>query len=504
MPAHQADTTKTLSVVLRTMTRGFDWNTQFEVQNPCSLSVEVPFGVFHVHLTSPAHKIVDHVLSVSSDQDRLHFAEQFAEAVLEMPDQNDQKWFRRGVWIKETLPTTRYPEQRDHAVHTMHNYLLGWYLFAVSPAIRLQLIEAFKLRRIIPSNTTSGYNNEIINRFGEIWIFASLLHDVGYLFEGEVASASMTLLDENIREGARWASEYFEEVFWGEIGTRNVNERNTLERMSRTVPTVLREGGAGTVAQFLRDLGSLEVLERRLEAEAPGAAYRVLPLGADAFELWAKNYRAFDQGSMAQRMEILERALYDLIELGMAKYGTRVFDHGICGGLLLLKGSTYWFRFKFGLDEAHPPMGSAEAKLKDRVQRIFHAKLHAEHWWKSVVWATAAVAIHNVQQLRYRDEWGIKSKLKLTEDPLAYLGILVDILQEWDRHSARRIQKIGVGPRRINSGDVSIGPAEDGRIAIRYGCRDNNWQKRWDKMNEDLDDALEGWRDLVEISFFEI
>jgi hypothetical protein len=386
----------------------------------------------------------------------------------------------------------------------MHNYLLGWYFFAACPAIRLQLIEALKARRLIPASATSGYNGEIINRFGETWIFASLLHDIGYLFEGEVPSGSMTLLDEGIREGARWASEYFEEVFWEEVGTRNVNERSALERLTGMVPAVLREGGAGTVAQFLRDLGPLEVLERQLEAEEPGSVSHVLPLGADAFELWAKNYRAFGQDGMAQRIELLERALYDLIERGMAKYGTRIFDHGICGGLLLLKGSTYWFRFKFALDEAHPETGSTEAELKDRVLQIFRAKLHAEHWWKKVVWATAAVAIHNVQQLRYRDEWGLKPKLKLTEDPLAYLGILVDILQEWDRHSTRRIQKIGIGPRRINSGDVSIGPTDSGRIAIRYGCRDNDWQKRWDKMNEDLDDALEGWRDLVEISFFEI
>jgi|HubBroStandDraft_6_1064221.scaffolds.fasta_scaffold1240812_2 hypothetical protein len=73
------------------------------------------YGIFHIDLDPSSAKLVEHVLSVSADQDRLHFAEEYA--VLGVTDLQDAKWFRRGVWLKETVPATRYPEQRDHSVH---------------------------------------------------------------------------------------------------------------------------------------------------------------------------------------------------------------------------------------------------------------------------------------------------------------------------------------------------------------------------------------------------
>jgi hypothetical protein len=76
----------------------------------------------------------------------------------------------------------------------------------------------------------------------------------------------------------------------------------------------------------------------------------------------------------------------------------------------------------------------------------------------------------------------------------------VDILQEWDRHSTRRIRAVESGLRRINSQDVSIGNTADGRILIQYGCRDDKWPVRRKKMKEALNKALVDWDKIVKIS----
>jgi hypothetical protein len=262
---------------------------------------------------------------------------------------------------------------------------------------------------------------------------------------------------------------------------------------------------AGRIIQFLRDLGPLRFLESALRSEADAEGLTNLPkLSSDSFRVWASNYRAFGQIHMAERMEGLEEALYSLAQEGIPGTSIHVLDHGICGGLLLLKYSTYWFRFFFALQQATPLSGTPEAELQNSMRSQLKGKhpYHAIHWWRSIVWATAAVALHNVQQSTSFPGW--KGKLSLTEDPLAYLGILVDILQDWDRHSMRRIPAIESDRRIINSNDVTIGKNPDGRISIRYGCRDQSAAERQRKTENDLDAALADWNRIVEFSFHSI
>ena len=175
-------------------------------------------------------------------------------------------------------------------------------------------------------------------------------------------------------------------------------------------------------------------------------------------------------------------------------------DHGICGGLLLLKYSSWWFRAIFRAKLATVKPHSTEARIQAIVQdSIGNFQYYARHWFTSVLWATAAVAIHNVQQSPRSPGW--TSKLALSEDPLAYLGILVDILQEWDRHSVWRLPSISAEQRRINSRDVGICKKAGGQIYIEYGCRDGSASKRKAEMTKALNRALVGWQDLVTFEF---
>ena len=170
------------------LAKPFDWDKLGDADR----ALEMAYGLFHRGIEDSVPNLTN-VFSVSADQDRLHYAEEYALAVMRLSDLGDFTWFRRGVLLRETVPTTRYPEQRDHSVHTLHNYLLGWYFFVNSPVVRDHFQKAFHARNL---RTDLG---SIITRFGELWCFTSLLHDIGYLFEGEIPNDSATLL-------ARWES----------------------------------------------------------------------------------------------------------------------------------------------------------------------------------------------------------------------------------------------------------------------------------------------------------
>lgn len=69
----------------------------------------------------------------------------------------------------------------------------------------------------------------------------------------------------------------------------------------------------------------------------------------------------------------------------------------------------------------------------------------------------AATCIHNIQQLPHT--WpGLKKEvgqLDYKEDSIAYLGIMVDIIQEWDRYTVFK-DSIITGALPIQGRDVEV------------------------------------------------
>jgi hypothetical protein len=77
------------------------------------------------------------------------------------------------------------------------------------------------------------------------------------------------------------------------------------------------------------------------------------------------------------------------------------------------------------------------------------------------------------------------------EEPLAYLGILVDILQEWDRNYVARASPLtGVSP--LQGIDVTAEATGD-MLRLDFGSERNG------KITQELDWALKDWTSIVEI-----
>ena len=96
--------------------------------------------------------------------------------------------------------------------------------------------------------------------------------------------------------------------------------------------------------------------------------------------------------------------------------------------------------------------------------------------------------MHNVQQLKRPWTDAVAgSALSIEEDPLAYLGVLVDSIQEWDRYSVFAL------PSRlpIQGVDVRL-QALDGIVTVKFQT-----EREAKKVRDELDRALNGWQQFL-------
>ncbi len=138
------------------------------------------------------------------------------------------------------------------------------------------------------------------------------------------------------------------------------------------------------------------------------------------------------------------------------------------------------------------------------------------------MWATAATALHNIPQQEFLPEEHAKyfhdmrsekekeeqkkkkdknkhasdHRLAIGEDPLAYLGILVDILQEWDRYCVQK-DTILQGKHSLQASDVDIG-SDGKKVKIRFPEK-----VQADAVKKTLRKCLYNWKAIVDIDYKE-
>ena len=176
--------------------------------------------------------------------------------------------------------------------------------------------------------------------------------------------------------------------------------------------------------------------------------------------------------------------------------GVRIIDHGIAGALLQLQFLVRFAEIQSALLDKNIPGNKIPRAIHDAFD-LDLKKFTPPSWiWQGLVWATAAVAFHNVAQagkvwLGAEQESDLRISLK--EDALTYLGILVDIIQEWDRYSVSR-ESIFSGKLPVQAKDVEIGTTDKGQIWVIYPN-----QKVADKVRDALNSSLKNWSRIVKI-----
>lgn len=460
------------------------------------------YALFHRAILESTYDDLRRCLKATMDETRLYYAETYAKHVLTVTDFEESVHFRHGVLKRELSNDIEYERQRDHAAHTLNNYLLGWYFLAHCGALRVALHKHFKQRFRLPKKSYA--KSDVYKDFGHLWQYTSLLHDIGYLFEGGISVNDLRVSNAMAQYGAKYVKEFFEHTFWGAIEIPDVDLRKQLRRLAHCGIPKIKTGTLSAISDSLRDLGKMDRLRESILARREGLRLPVSDhiktaggLSADAFELWAQNYEAFDQPEMAHRMRDLQKVNRYLIEKHLPGTEVRVLDHAICSGLLLLCHSTFYYKLYFGLPTS-APSDIHDLKVWNQFRQRLAAhsswKYDANWWWAGDVWCTAATAVHNVQQMK---DWpGCPEKdrrLKLDEDPLAYLGVLVDILEEWDRYTVSRTS-VFTDKLPIEGVNVQLGVSR-GVIHIRYPAKGIV-----DKVTKALRCSLIDWKELVTLS----
>ena len=437
-------------------------------------------------------------LFATMDETRLQYAADFSRIILNQEDMVDADHFREGVLKREASGEISYQKQRDHSAHSAYNWLLGWYIYSNCSAVR-DSVKVHVDRRLVcwiddkPTPTAL---------FGLAWQFASLLHDIGYIYEGSLSVLDPKTHSDQAYIGTRITRDFFESRFWIDNGVSSVFDRQVLQRLTKVDPPKFEEGQSiARIADTLRGLGDLEQLTQELRGKLQNTKYIGIPdwkptnqlqiLPSDSFDNWDLHFRSFGQDQAATRIRCAQRVFESHVFKGLAKLGLRILDHGICSGLLQLLYATFYYRIRFGLDQSKPSAGH-EADIvtafRDRAPQY-----DPRFWWTGIVWGTGATAIHNIQQMKKPWQPGDQpGKLTLAEDPVAYLGVLVDCLQEWDRYSVVPDTVLrNLAP--VQGVDMGL-KVDAGKIVITFPEQD-----RADKVREELENALEGWETIIEL-----
>jgi hypothetical protein len=438
-------------------------------------------------------ELLERFLRTTMDQVRVKYAQDCTTRILKMADLDDLELFREGVWKREVTGVIAFQGQRDHTAHTLNNWLLGWYLYTKCTPIR-NSIERAIVRRGWDAERSGGFSN--VEYFGHVWLYASLLHDIGYLFEGSLEAMETGFESARATIGLRVTDEYFHATLWRHTSLTSADDRLLTKEEERKLPVAPTEPSLSRIALYLRSLGDLDTLRKQLRAvlgkrKAPRPP-RELP--GDAFELWAQHFEAFGQSVAAERMKQLQDAFEHYVSRGIPSLGIRVLDHGICSGLLLLKIATFFYQFFASVEnKVSTPAGPRKdrEKLKRAATKLISRSLpysnDYEFWWSGIVWGTAATALHNMCQQKNWGDGIARKPLKLEDEPMTYLGVLVDCLQDWDRYYV--FESIDRSP--VQGVDVQLSGRSD-RVSLRF-------PRSVDKLKKDLDTALSGWTDFVDL-----
>jgi hypothetical protein len=452
-------------------------------------------------------------LCSTMDEVRAKKALDLGSAVMDTTDMEEINFLRDRLYKKEKGMHIAFPGQRDHSSHTLFNYLLGMYFEDRSTMLAVELGKQMKLRGL-------GDN------FFEMWPFVSLLHDIGYILEGSNDALQPDGHNEFSRQGGRVVKEYFEYWFWYANGIHSKTGIAKVLEGTGIEPLNIENESLASLLYTLSDLGDLkDTFAEAIEKESP------LPHHGDdrsssqnshfdCFSLWEAHFTTFFKGSgensMLKRIEGLKKYTYESARNDTA-YGVRLLDHGACSGMISLLTSTYYFRIvsalkkkknidlnKSQVDFLKSMMLSEELKEKWNqgipdtfADDIFEAGLDESYWWAGIVWATASSALHNYLQDGKQDI----QALRLEEDALTYLGILVDILQEWDRYkvysnpsdSYNFVQ--GSEMKMWTEKKTNPGQKEEhSRVVLSYPT-----QKAQEKVTKALTESLADWEKIVDV-----
>ena len=314
--------------------------------------------------------------SARSDIQRIQKAEELAELILYPTGFSTLIRLRSEVATLEINRILSYEKQKDHTAHTVYLFLLGIWMYDTVPDLKKKIDK--KINSINPEKM-----------FLFQLIFASLLHDIGYLIHNYETGKSK----QNYAK--------YDEMFDIYIHLKNIIEsgegkKNDLEKI---LDDFFNEYGVPKHTQYSDSMYLMNELNN-----IPWLGY-ISEKNADGFGIL---YSEWDEE------KVLKDFAVKAIKEGYSENNCRDIDHAVAGGLMLLKYTSMWYWLNKKVLET-------DEQIHKKLYRYYR---HPEKVFiKHVVPACRAVAYHNIPDVQFDFE----------KEPLIYLGILCDELQIWDR-----------------------------------------------------------------------
>ncbi|MEK4510151.1 hypothetical protein [Paenibacillus sp. FSL K6-2524] len=311
-----------------------------------------------------------------SDIQRIQKAEALAERILELTDFSDLVPIRSGVATLEIKRRISYDKQTDHTAHTLYLYLLGIWVYDNIPSLRKPIDDSIQ-------------SSNPIHMFLFQWTYASLLHDIGYLFSQELEKDA----------GESPYASIFDNIFNLDSIKRYagvLSEENSmkLEELWRTFEEKYKITSISTINSKPDIIHQLDHIPWLVDLGLKTNS------GLDAL-----------METNIEEMTVRDFALF-MATKGYS--GNTVVDHGVASGLMLLKYSSIWYWI---CNEAQQKYLSLYEELTKNYK--YPLKVFIRH----VIPACKATAYHNLTN----------TKFNLTDNPILFLAVLCDELQVWDR-----------------------------------------------------------------------
>lgn len=471
---------------------------------------------YRINIHSKAH-LRDFLYS-AMDEARMISQSRFSRSELHNTGTDDWEYFRESIVKREINNIISYEKQRDHASHTVYNFLIGKYIYYNSQLVQNVLTEHSIVR---------GISDRAV--FESAWPFVSLLHDIGYMFEGFISKNEVVNQTDLIKLGSDILNAYFDSIFWIECGVNSVADINFLETFSKIDHPHIDSNSIYSIINSLRDLNNIENIIKKTNELLDDKEIDLISdeISCDTFDLWIQNLEYFSRvwqkmdkskivildhdtdyfEKMIERVRELRRYFTDVLIKGNKKISVRNIDHGVASGLILLKSSTLFFQIFHSIQLEYPDIANYPHKsienfmktlMEDSDRHFYNNNLL--WWWQGIIWATMATAYHNFPVMKefWPEDYNY-DRLNIKEDPLTYLGLLVDILQEWDRYSSS-FNSLSKDELPLQGKDMLLGieECEDSNLII-ISYPDTYDEKEYDKIVKKLNDLLENWQQIIRV-----
>ena len=108
------------------------------------------------------------------------------------------------------------------------------------------------------------YGDQNLRRFCNIWPYASMLHDVGYILEGNLEPLSAANEEAHIRMGALHVEEYFKHRLWAVCNLGAACDREAIRQMTNVEGLAFNDFSLSGIADALRKLDDVDGLREEV------------------------------------------------------------------------------------------------------------------------------------------------------------------------------------------------------------------------------------------------